>query len=186
MSPSSRTARNFSRHARGHPVRPADDYLRELSWHEGRIAHAFAEALTERAHAGVDVHMLQDRFGCGTLRSGAMKKPARLRGGGGNLRAFWYQPHQFPHPPQAACGGWPAWDSSRRPHCGRVGWRRRNARPLAGHALQGRGAGRGADAESLSSTTGCRPGRRCCTGEIFPGARGGRPTQMPDLHELGG
>ena len=46
-------------------------------WHEGRVAHAFADALIERARAGVNVHMLQDRFGCGTVHSGAIKRLRR-------------------------------------------------------------------------------------------------------------
>jgi cardiolipin synthase len=42
-------------------------------WHEGRIAQAFAEVLAERAAAGVNVHVLQDRFGCDGLRRGAIR-----------------------------------------------------------------------------------------------------------------
>ncbi|HEY8900864.1 MAG TPA: phospholipase D-like domain-containing protein [Chthoniobacterales bacterium] len=41
-------------------------------WHEGRVANAFAEALAERARAGVNVHMLQDAFGCSGLHARAM------------------------------------------------------------------------------------------------------------------
>jgi cardiolipin synthase len=41
-------------------------------WHEGRVANAFAEALAERARAGVNVHMLQDAFGCSGLHGRAM------------------------------------------------------------------------------------------------------------------
>ena len=58
-------------------------------WHEGRIARAFAEALAERARAGVDVHVLQDRFGCGALHGSAMRRlrhsPVELE----IFRAFW-------------------------------------------------------------------------------------------------
>lgn len=54
-------------------------------WHEGEIANAFAEALVERAHAGVDVHVLQDAFGCSGLHTGAMK---RLRASPVNLEIF--------------------------------------------------------------------------------------------------
>lgn len=43
-------------------------------WHEGRIANAFADALAERARAGVKVHVLQDAFGCQGLRARAMNK----------------------------------------------------------------------------------------------------------------
>ncbi len=42
-------------------------------WHEGEIARAFAEALTERARAGVKVHFLQDAFGCDGLRDHSMQ-----------------------------------------------------------------------------------------------------------------
>lgn len=58
-------------------------------WHDGRMANAIAEALAERAAAGVDVHMLQDRFGCDTLRGAGIR---RLRGSQVELeifRAFW-------------------------------------------------------------------------------------------------
>jgi cardiolipin synthase A/B len=40
---------------------------------EGRISDAFAEALAERARAGVKVHFLQDAVGCDCLRGRAMK-----------------------------------------------------------------------------------------------------------------
>ena len=42
-------------------------------WRDGQVANAFAQALAERAHAGVNVHVLQDGFGCDSLHSGAMK-----------------------------------------------------------------------------------------------------------------
>lgn len=41
---------------------------------EGEIAHAFADALIERANAGVTVHFLQDAMGCNAVHSGAMAK----------------------------------------------------------------------------------------------------------------
>lgn len=41
-------------------------------WHEGEISDAFAEALAERAAAGVKVHFLQDAFGCDHLHGRAM------------------------------------------------------------------------------------------------------------------
>jgi cardiolipin synthase len=51
-------------------------------WQEGRISSEFAEALAERAHAGVKVHVLQDALGCGDLRCDSMKtlrrSPAEL------------------------------------------------------------------------------------------------------------
>ncbi len=43
-------------------------------WHEGRVADAFAEALAERARAGVKVYVLQDAFGCSGLRAHAMRR----------------------------------------------------------------------------------------------------------------
>jgi len=42
-------------------------------WRDGLIANAFAEALAERARAGVNVYLLQDAFGCDSLHSGAMR-----------------------------------------------------------------------------------------------------------------
>ena len=41
-------------------------------WREGRVSDEFAEALAERAAAGVKVHFLQDAFGCTGLRGRAM------------------------------------------------------------------------------------------------------------------
>jgi cardiolipin synthase A/B len=41
-------------------------------WREGEISNLFAEALVERANAGVKVHFLQDALGCDNLRSRAM------------------------------------------------------------------------------------------------------------------
>lgn len=40
---------------------------------EGRISNAFAEALAERARAGVNVHFLQDALGCNSPRGSAMR-----------------------------------------------------------------------------------------------------------------
>ena len=42
-------------------------------WKEGEVTHAFAEALTERARAGVKVHFLQDALGCDSLHSDGIK-----------------------------------------------------------------------------------------------------------------
>lgn len=41
-------------------------------WREGEITDAFADALAERAHAGVKVHFLQDALGCDALHGRAM------------------------------------------------------------------------------------------------------------------
>ena len=41
-------------------------------FHEGIITNQFAEALAERARAGVKVHFLQDAFGCDCLHGAAM------------------------------------------------------------------------------------------------------------------
>jgi cardiolipin synthase len=41
-------------------------------FHEGTITNQFAEALAERARAGVKVHFLQDAFGCDCLHGAAM------------------------------------------------------------------------------------------------------------------
>ncbi len=41
-------------------------------WKEGEVSDAFAEALTERARAGVKVHFLQDALGCDCLDGRAM------------------------------------------------------------------------------------------------------------------
>ena len=41
-------------------------------WREGEISDQFAEALVERARAGVKVHFLQDALGCDALRGRAM------------------------------------------------------------------------------------------------------------------
>jgi len=54
-------------------------------WHEGEIAQSFADALIERANAGVEVHMLQDRFGCDSVHRCAMK---RLRNAPVELELF--------------------------------------------------------------------------------------------------
>ncbi|MDQ6622185.1 MAG: phospholipase D-like domain-containing protein [Verrucomicrobiota bacterium] len=42
-------------------------------WREGEVTDAFANALAERAHAGVKVHFLQDALGCDALHGGAME-----------------------------------------------------------------------------------------------------------------
>ncbi|HEX8678998.1 MAG TPA: phospholipase D-like domain-containing protein [Chthoniobacterales bacterium] len=41
-------------------------------WREGAVSDAFAEALVERARAGVKVHFLQDALGCDALHGRAM------------------------------------------------------------------------------------------------------------------
>ncbi|HSH39378.1 MAG TPA: phospholipase D-like domain-containing protein [Chthoniobacterales bacterium] len=41
-------------------------------WREGEISDLFAEALVERARAGLTVHFLQDALGCNALRGRAM------------------------------------------------------------------------------------------------------------------
>lgn len=41
-------------------------------FHEGQVSDAFAEALAERARAGVKVHFLQDALGCDCVRGRAM------------------------------------------------------------------------------------------------------------------
>ena len=41
-------------------------------WKEGAVSHAFAEALRERARAGVKVHFLQDALGCDDVRGDAL------------------------------------------------------------------------------------------------------------------
>ena len=41
-------------------------------FYEGNVANQFAEALAERARAGVKVHFLQDAFGCNCLHGAAM------------------------------------------------------------------------------------------------------------------
>ena len=46
-------------------------------WREGQVTDAFAEALAERARAGVKVHFLQDGFGCDALHGPSMKKIRR-------------------------------------------------------------------------------------------------------------
>lgn len=46
-------------------------------WQEGRVANAFAQALAERARAGVKVYVLQDAFGCTGLRGRAMNRLRR-------------------------------------------------------------------------------------------------------------
>jgi cardiolipin synthase len=64
-------------------------------WHEGKIAQAFADALAERARAGVHVHVLQDRFGCVGLYRGAMRtlrrSPVELE----IFRAYWFSRINF-------------------------------------------------------------------------------------------
>src|SRR3712207_5350176 len=40
---------------------------------QGNVSYAFAEALAERAHAGVKVHFLQDAAGCDCVRGGAVE-----------------------------------------------------------------------------------------------------------------
>jgi cardiolipin synthase len=51
--------------------------LENFLWHEGKIANQFADALAERARAGVKVHVLQDAFGCIGLHDRAMNKLRR-------------------------------------------------------------------------------------------------------------
>ncbi len=42
-------------------------------WKEGRIARSFAQALVERAHAGVRVHVIQDAIGSNDLRGPSLQ-----------------------------------------------------------------------------------------------------------------
>ena len=53
--------------------------------HEGKIADQFADALVDRANAGVAVHFLQDALGCDNLHGGAMN---RLRASKVELEVF--------------------------------------------------------------------------------------------------
>lgn len=43
-------------------------------WKEGEVTAAFADALTERARAGVKVHFLQDALGCNSLHSDGIQR----------------------------------------------------------------------------------------------------------------
>ncbi|MFL6569374.1 MAG: phospholipase D-like domain-containing protein [Chthoniobacterales bacterium] len=43
-------------------------------WREGKVTAAFADALTERARAGVKVHFLQDALGCDSLHSDGIQR----------------------------------------------------------------------------------------------------------------
>lgn len=52
---------------------------------EGRVADEFAEALAERACAGVKVHFLQDAIGCNCLHGRAM---GLVRRAGAELEIF--------------------------------------------------------------------------------------------------
>jgi len=55
-------------------IRSAQDTItfENFLLHEGEISSAFAEALVERARAGVKVHFLQDALGCDDLHNRAM------------------------------------------------------------------------------------------------------------------
>lgn len=46
--------------------------MENFVWTEGHITRQFAEALIERANAGVRVHLLQDALGCDNLHGGSM------------------------------------------------------------------------------------------------------------------
>ena len=48
-------------------------------WREGNVSDQFAEALLERANAGVKVHFLQDALGCDSVRGGAMNMLRRSK-----------------------------------------------------------------------------------------------------------
>lgn len=58
-----------------HAIRSAQRTItfENFLWHDGEIACEIAEALAERARAGVDVYVLQDAFGCDHLHSGSMR-----------------------------------------------------------------------------------------------------------------
>lgn len=64
-------------------------------WKEGEVAWTLAEALTERARAGVQVYVLQDGFGCDGANSGAMRhlrdSPAEVE----IFRALWFSRINF-------------------------------------------------------------------------------------------
>jgi cardiolipin synthase A/B len=47
--------------------------LENFVWTEGHVTNQFAEALAERARAGVKVHVLQDALGCSCLRGCSMQ-----------------------------------------------------------------------------------------------------------------
>ncbi len=53
--------------------------LENFRWQDGRIAAQFADALIERAQAGVRVHFLQDALGCCGLHTGSMRALRRSR-----------------------------------------------------------------------------------------------------------
>ena len=46
--------------------------FKNFVWTQGRISTQFAQALSDRARAGVKVHVLQDALGCDELRGPAM------------------------------------------------------------------------------------------------------------------
>jgi cardiolipin synthase len=48
--------------------------IENFLWKEGEVTHAFADALTERARAGVKVHFLQDALGCDSLHSDGIQR----------------------------------------------------------------------------------------------------------------
>ena len=68
-------------------IRSAEETItfENFLWREGEVTRAFAEALAERARAGVKVHFLQDALGCRGLRGPSMNL---IRRSGVHLQIF--------------------------------------------------------------------------------------------------
>ncbi len=169
--------RNLPRHARRHGGRAAQHHAGKLHLLGGTHRGAILPALSEKARAGVRVHVLLDGLGCNCIRSALIRQMRRRGRRGRDLqhrRILRPRPHQQPHAPQAARGRWARRLHRRRGHRRRMERPRAIARPLARRALPGRGAGGRADAErvrgQLDEDGGVRPPRR----RLFPGAGTGR------------
>ena len=131
----------------------------------GDIGRTFAEALAERARAGVEVHVLIDWVGSQKMEQALLDL---MDEAGVQVERYhplhWYHlgAHEQPHPPQAADRGRRGRLHRRRRHRRPVG-RRRAASPITGAirttASRGRRSRR---CRRRSWTTGSRPPARCC------------------------
>jgi cardiolipin synthase len=153
-------------------------------FHEGRVSDAFAEAMAERARAGVKVHFLQDALGCNCLRGRAIRLMRRAGVEVEIFRFFKLTGMNFrTHRKLLTIDG-------RVAFIGGVGisddWDGNGTtpRPLARHTVSrgrtDRGAGATGVSRQLDGNTRCGPARR----RLFPGTRAHRQCALSGFQKL--
>ena len=148
-APTCRTATRSSRRcSRRSAARRRRSASRPTSTGTGEIGREFADALSERARAGVTVNVTIDWAGSVNMDDALLEADAGRRRAGGALPAAALvqpRPHEQPHAPQAAGDRRPRRLHRRRRHRRPVAGPRAGPGPLARHAFPRRRPGRRAD-----------------------------------------